>query len=157
MRMNAFLSQLSARIAAHLRNIVIAQMRSPEVFDSFEPEFRKELEIFFDYAAIDMIDHLAVNQYWFLMMAAAALVRSQSLPVRPIGVQDGIFALRHRIQCNPDGAGVFPLLLKGQADKLNAAQVAYAKQEGLLVWGESHNGSMLVNVNPAFFANTGGW
>lgn len=159
MRLNAFLAKLSARIAPHqaVRNIIIPQMNSPEVVDSFEPEFRKELENFFEYRAIDMMDHLAVNEYWFLATAAAALVRSQSLPVGPIGVQDGIFALRHRIQRDSDGAGVFALLLKGQADKLNAAQAAYAKQEGLLVWGESYNGSMLMKVNPVFFANTGEW
>lgn len=159
MGLNAFLAKLSARIAPHtaVRNIVVPQMNSPEVVDSFEPEFRKELENFFDYRAIDMMDHLAVNEYWFLKMAAAALVRSQSLPVRPIGVQDGIFALRHRIQRDSDDAGVFALLLMGQADKLNAAQAAYAKQEGLLVWGESYNGSMLMKVNPVFFANTGEW
>lgn len=159
MRLHRFLAKLSARIAPHqaVRNIVIPQMRSPEVVDSLEPEFRKELESFFDYPAIDMMDHLSVNEYWFLMMAAAALVRCQSVPCRTIDVQEGIFVLRHRIQRNAEGAGVFSTLFKGQADKLSAVQVEFAKQEGLLVWGDSYAGQLQVIVNPVFFRNTGGW
>jgi|AGTN01.1.fsa_nt_gi hypothetical protein len=159
MRLNAFLAKLSARIAPHkaVRNIVIPQMNSPEVVDSFEPEFRKELENFFEYRAIDMMDHLAVNEYWFLKMAAAALVKSRSLPATPTDVQEGIFVLRHRIWREAEGSAIFNLLLHGQGDKLTAVRTDYAKQEGLLVWGESYNGSMLMKVNPVFFANTGGW
>ena len=157
--LNAFLARLSVRIEPHrsVRNIVIPQMRSPEVVDSFEPEFRKGLEGFFDYRAIDIMDYLSVNEYWFLMMAAVALVRCRSLPASCADVQEGIFVLRHRILRAEQGGAVFPILLKGQADKLNAAQVEFAKQEGLLVWGDSFAGQMEVKVNPVFFRNTGEW
>ena len=158
-KINDFLRRLSARIEPHrsVRNIVIPQMRSPEVVDSLEPEFRKELEGFFEYRAIDMMDHLSVNEYWFLMMAAAALVRCRSLPVSCADVQEGIFVLRHRILQDEQGGAVFSILLRREADKLNAAQVEFAKQEGLLVWGDSYVGQMKVNANPVFFQNTGTW
>lgn len=159
MQLNSFLAGLTARIEPQrsVRNIVIPQMRSPEVVDSFEPAFRKELEGFFEYRAIDMMDHLSVNEYWFLMMAAAALVRGRSKPLRTIDVQDGIFVLRGRIMRDVLGRTVYPVLLAGQPDKLSGEQTEYARREGLLVWGDSFSGQMLVKVNPVFFKNTGEW
>lgn len=157
--LNLFLRKLAERIAPHaaVRNLVIPQMRSPEVYDSFEPLFRKDLSEFFDARALDMMDYLSVNEYWFIMMAAAALVRCRSLPARSLDVQEGIFLLRNRLRRGPLGSKVFAKLQQGQADKLNSAEADYARREGLLVWGESYGATVIVKVNPVFFQNTGAW
>ncbi len=157
--LSAFLSKLSMRIAPHgaVRNLAIPQMNSPEVFDSFEPQFRQDLNEFFEPGAVDMIDYLSVNEYWFIMMAAAALVCCNCLPARTTDVQDGIFLLRNRIRRDPQGKAVLAKLQNGLADKLSGAETQYARQEGLLVWGETYPGgvgSLLVKVNPVFFNRT---
>lgn len=159
MQLNSFLARLTGRIAPQRdgRNLMISELRSPEVVDSLEAEFRQQLERFFDYRAIDMMDHLSVNEYWFLLMTGAALVRCRSLPASTLDVQEGIFVLRCRILRNVQGEAVFELLRKKQADKLNAAQVEFAKAEGLLVWGRTFAGQMQVKTNPVYFGNTGEW
>lgn len=155
--LNRFLNQLTRRIAPHagVRNLVVPEMRSPEVFDSFEPEFRSDLNAWFDFRAIDMIDYLAVNEYWFIMMAAAALVRAETVPVGKQNVQDGVFVLRRRFWRELQSNIVYEKLLKGLADRMSGSETDFAKGEGLLVWDPSTPRGVVMRVNPVFFANTG--
>lgn len=155
--LNRFLNQLTVRIAPHrsVRNLVVPEMRSPEVFYSFEPEFRRDLNALFDFQAIDMIDYLSVNEYWFIMMAAAALVRAETLPVSKQGVQDGIFVLRSRFWRESESNAMYGKLLKGLADRMSGRETDLASEEGLLVWDPSTPRGVVMRVNPVFFANTG--
>ncbi len=155
--LNAFLARLSLRIDPQLdvRNVMIPGMRSPEVFDSFEPEFRRDLNSFFDAHAIDMMDRLAANEYWFIMMAAAALVRARTSPVCAQDVQDGVFLLRGRIWRHQELNAIYGKLRDGFADRMSGQETLLAKQEGMLVWDSSERGGELLRVNPVFFSNTG--
>jgi len=156
-KLNRFLAKLSRRIAPHasMRNLVVPEMRSPEVFDSFELQFRNDLNAFFDARAIAMMDYLAVNEYWFIMMAAATLVRVEALPASTDDVHNGIFLLRGRLWREAECNTVFGKLRAGLADRMSGRETDLAKEEGLLVWDASAPREPLMRLNPVFFHNTG--
>lgn len=155
--LNRFLSKLANRIAPHagVRNLIVPEMRSPEVFDSFEPEIRSDLNAFFDARAIAMMDYLAVNEYWFIMMAAATLVRVGALPASTDDVHNGIFLLRGRLRRESERNALFGKLRNGFADRLSGRETDLAKEEGLLVWDVSTPREPLMRLNPVFFQDTG--
>ncbi len=155
--LNRFLSKLSSRIAPHVsvRNLVVPEIRSPEVFDSFEPEFRNDLNAFFDARAIAMMDYIAVNEYWFIMMAAATLVRVETLPANTDDVHNGIFLLRGRLWRESERRALFGKLRNGLADRMSGRETDLAKEDGFLVWDPSAPREPLMRLNPVFFQDTG--
>lgn len=158
--LNDFLAKLTSRIAPHvaLRNLIVEGMRSPEVFDSFEKVFRDDLGRFFDLPAIDFIDRLAVNEYWFIMMAAATLVRTKHLPAGKDDVREGLFVLRSSISSKTaESQAAFAKIRQGIGDKMSGTETAAAKQDALLVWDASQFGSPTMKPNPVFFQNTSEW
>lgn len=154
--LNRFLSKLAKRIAPHkgMQNLTMPEMRSPEVFDSFEPEFQRDLRRFFDETALAMMDYLAVNEYWFIMMAAASLMRVDSLPAAVDDVHEGIMLLRCRLFREAERNIVYDRITNGQADRMSGRETEIAKQEGLLVWDPSVPGGIVMRINPVFFTNT---
>ncbi len=152
-----FLARLLRRILpqAGLRNVMIPGICSPEVVESLEPVFRADLSYFFTARALHAMDYLALNQYWFIMMAAAALVKARSLPATALDVQTGVLMLRHRLLRDDETRVVFEKLRANQAERLNAAQMAVAKREGMLLWEENFPQNELMRVNLVFFQHTG--
>lgn len=148
-----FLSQLARRIAPHtgVRNVVIPEIRSAEVFESLERQFQNDIHRFLEPAAIDYIDSRAVNEYWFIMMLAAALVIADSLPLSADDAQAGVLVLRRRFMRDNAMAALLEKVKSGAFERMSSHEMDMAKREGMIVWDVTNPHGDLMRINPAYF------
>ncbi len=152
-RVSRFLNRLEKRIAPHVgvRNIVIPEIRSAEVFASLERQFQSDVLQYLEPAAIDYIDERAVNEYWFIIMLASALVLAESVPLTAADAQAGVLLLRRRFGRDNTSAAIFEKVQSGAFEKLAPGEMGFAKHEGLIVWDASSPYGDMLRINPAMF------
>jgi hypothetical protein len=132
------------------RRVALSQFRGSEMFAECGPEFHQRLSKYLSAPAIEAIDKVSYNAFWFVLMVGTTLVVADQFPA---GAEDVAMALRFQRRIVTRDPGMPALLAKvgtGNFDKLTRRELEEAGQRSLLLMETSGPEGGTLIFNPVF-------